>query len=171
MEIFHDNAFLDIFDENHFHHGLIYEDPLINEDAINDIEMGSNDGVIRESMDVDGTDNENAISHNAPAVLNGISQTAPAVFHLENERSPNNYYYRNDSVIINISSDDEAKDESRDEISDDEIVIEMNAQNMTALGAEIMSALGASTQKTATLLNNQLHADLFLTELLVVGNE
>lgn len=40
MEIFHDNAFLDIFDENHFHHGLIYEDPLINEDAINDIEMG-----------------------------------------------------------------------------------------------------------------------------------
>lgn len=96
-------------------------------------------------MDVDGTDNENAISHNAPAVLNGISQNAPAVFHLENERSPNNYYYKNDSVIINISSDDEAEDEPRDEISDnviieisdDEIVIEMNAQNMTALGAEI----------------------------------
>lgn len=52
IEIFRGNDNLDIFDENTFEYDLIYEDHLMNADALNDIEMGLNDGVIWESIDV-----------------------------------------------------------------------------------------------------------------------
>lgn len=144
IEIFRDNDNLDIFDENNFEYDLIYQDPSMNadaynEDAINDLEMGLNDDVIWESIDVSVIDDDFYFSQpdsrpispsffltdgaipNVDRINPVLSGTAPAVFHLENERTP-----RNNPVIIDLTSDNEDEEMTTPSPRDDNIIIEIS---------------------------------------------